>query len=671
DELQAAKKALARLAIPLDVPRELAQIGAKAAEEGWTAKRTKDEIKKFLDSQLLFELDGKCVALQKADKDSFLAELRADVLSDTGLAWLDAALVLLTGRDKNRVEAPVLGSGGNVGNSDFSAMFAQTLPEILPLEACAGPSDRSLRLLESSLYASTAHDLPSKSIGQFDPGRAGGANLSQGMEALPRLNPWDYVLMIEGALLLGGSVTRRLGASRVAGSFPFSTESSPVGYGTVGRDNTRGELWLPLWGAPASVAELRQLFGEGRAEVGTRRARTGLDFARACASLGVDRGVTTFIRYEFQERLGQSYLATSLGQFNVVERAHTDLLTQADDWVDRYRRACSDNVPMRFAAAQRRIDRAMFDFCRYGGPGRFADVVCALGNAERELATGPRFREENRLSPLVGLSPEWLAAANDGSVEFELALALSSIFGSAVGSIRTNLEPVLTARRKDGALYATWEGSAGPVVWNSVHLADNMAATLTRRLQDGIRSGSKQLPLQSPRWASLAAVAAFIAAEEQKQPLDEDRLSDLLWGLVTVQRPSVQTPIQFGERQTLPLPRSFALLKVLFSPDPIQTADGQVAVTSEPGVIPLLRANRVGEACQLAMRRLRASQLRPVPHGGYGRSTRDDEWTDVDKSVDGSRIAAALLLPISSSSVAELIAQVTRPAKNRAGISVD
>src|SRR5262249_9602791 len=133
--------------------------------------------------------------------------------------------------------------------------------------------------LKASLFGSPAQGLMTVSVGQFAPGRAGGANGTQGMEAGPVLNPWDYVLMLEGALSLAGNPTRRLGAGRVGVRFPFTVDSTPVGYGSAGKDNTRGELWLPLWDRPARFSEVRALLAEGRAEVGRKRAWSGLTFA--------------------------------------------------------------------------------------------------------------------------------------------------------------------------------------------------------------------------------------------------------------------------------------------------------------------------------------------------------------------------------------------------------
>jgi len=351
--IESTKDTLSEMALSVDLERELEGLDKKAR-------------KRKLDGMLLFEHDGKTWSIEKADKDALLTVLRARVLSDESLAWLDAAFVLLTGYKKNRTEAPVLGSGGNVGNADFSVMFFQALLRVLPAELPSKDapgdeklSERSRELLRASLFGVPLAGIPKQTVGQFDPARAGGPNTSQGFDGAPHLNPWDFVLMIEGALTLRGNAARRLGARAAHGAFPFSVDASPVGYASAGKDSTRGEQWLPLRSRFATARELAYLFAEGRASVGARPARDGVDFARAAASLGVDRGIDAFVRFELQERLGQSYLATSLGRFPVRPRAGVELLREIDPWLDRFRRAASgDKAPPRFRIALRRIEAA-------------------------------------------------------------------------------------------------------------------------------------------------------------------------------------------------------------------------------------------------------------------------------------------------------------------------
>ena len=63
------------------------------------------------------------------------------------------------------------------------------------------------------------------------------------------------------------------------------------------------------------------------------------------------------------------------------------------------------------------------------------------GVAEQELGTTERFRNKQKIRPVGGLSYDWLDAANDGSLEFALALGLASIYDpeQKIGPLRANL----------------------------------------------------------------------------------------------------------------------------------------------------------------------------------------------------------------------------------------
>ena len=215
--------------------------------------------------------------------------------------------------------------------------------------------------------------------------------------------------MIEGAMLLAGSVARRLGASALSrGAFPFSVESVAVGYGSAvaseeTSDGSRAELWLPLWSAPSTLAEVKHLFAEGRAQIGRRQASNAVEFSLAVNLLGVGRGISSFARYGFLKRNGLAFLAAPLGRMEVTLRPEARLL---DDppliaWLDRLRRACRDKekTPARYQSALRQIDRTMFEFANRSGQGNDARyllaVMCALGQAERTLSNGLAFCKES------------------------------------------------------------------------------------------------------------------------------------------------------------------------------------------------------------------------------------------------------------------------------------
>ncbi|MEP0848059.1 MAG: type I-U CRISPR-associated protein Csx17 [Phycisphaerae bacterium] len=612
------------------------------------------------------------------DKDRLIRRYRRE-LPDDVIAWIDAAMVV---QQDGQGFAPLLGTGGNDGRLDFTQNFMQRIVA-LGLHEDASAGGESPAWLAQSVFSSPAK-LDSASVGQFAPGRAGGPNATQGMEGDSTDNPWDFILMMEGALLLAGAAVRRLGVTGEArAAFPFTVRTVAAGFDSpASKDEaeSRGELWLPLWTRPTSASELRQLFGEGRADIAGRAARDGADFARAVAGLGVDRGISEFSRLGFLKRSGKAFLAAPLGRFEVAARPGVDLLREVDPWLERFRRAAGDkNAPPRFGSAIRRIDSAIFDFCKYGGAAFFQRIIVALGAGERALASAERFREDKQLKPLAGLSADWINAAADRSSEFAVARALASVDDRErkIGPLRANLEPVHWQKR-----CRAWAEKERSVVWTAADLATNLANVLQRRMMDGARAGCERLPLASRHAAPLGDIAAFIAGE-----LDDQRIEELIRGLMLIdtrrRHPARAGMNQSRDRQRAgpnPLPREYALLKLLFLPRPLVPErsgesvrwrlahrldgggmEGGLIIRPEPRILPLLRAGRVGEACRVAAQRLRMSGLVPMPGPLPTGVMRDDNWSEgAMDSRRAQRLAAALLIPISSKSVNCLVDLVCR-----------
>ncbi len=280
-------------------------------------------------------------------KEELLRRYRRE-MPDKFVDWMDTALVLQAG---GQSFPPLLGTGGNDGRLDFTQNYIQRIVSL-------GFADKGLvpqatNWLRQALLAEPARDLISAAVGQFDPGRAGGPNATMGMEGNALVNPWDFILMLEGALILAGAATRRLGVSqRDRAAFPFTVRPSAVGYGSEAdteEADSRGEIWLPLWHAQASLGEIRHVFAEGRAETDGRQSRDAIDFARAVSTLGTDRGIDAFVRYGFLRRSGKSFVAAPLGTFPVQTHLATDLLREADPWIDALRWSSSgDDVPAPF-----------------------------------------------------------------------------------------------------------------------------------------------------------------------------------------------------------------------------------------------------------------------------------------------------------------------------------
>jgi CRISPR-associated protein Csx17 len=461
--------------------------------------------------------------------------------------------------------------------------------------------------------------------------------------------------------------------------FPFQVQASPNARASVVEKEQAGrEVWLPLWERPTTAKEVLAVLTEGRMQTGSRPASNGVDAARAVAALGVDRGLFGFQRFAIlRGRVGgDNYnTAVSLGFHAIKTRRNVDLLRELDRWLSIFRSRSFEKESeedrkkgnARFTSTLRRIEQAIFAYCRSGGARFFQNILVALGAAEQAIAGAPGFREKAKgLRPLANLSPEWISAADDGTREFELALALSSIRDTVkkVFPLRANLEPIAIDWER-----VTWAEKDRAVVWNAADLSTNLAAILSRRVMDGLRAGNDSRPLASARRVSLESVAAFLASD-----LDDERIADLTWGLILCNTADAERLQPHGKASAdLPaMPRAFALLKLLFldlpkkgyiaSALPSELFEKLRRLRPEPAILAQLRVGDVPEACRIAARRLRAVGFQPLPHRRSGARSRAEDWTDTTcDPAAGRRIAAALLFPVRNHEIITLCDMVLRP----------
>lgn len=581
----------------------------------------------------------------KPDKDAKENLLRAcrNALDDRALSWCDAAFVL--GQDGAKYP-PLLGTGGNDGRLEFTNNFMQRLGEVFD-PATGAPTPAAGNWLRQSLFAENVQTTVNKApIGQFFPGAAGGANSTSGFDGESFINPWDYLLMIEGALLFAAASTKKLESAEPGTLvYPFCVRQAGVGYGSASLADeaaARSEMWLPLWKRPVTLAELAAIFGEGRAQVGGRTARNGVDFARAVVTLGVDRGIGAFQRYGFQLRNGLAYFATPLERVAVTRNPRADLLADLDKqgWLDRFRsRAKADDAPASATRAILELDARILDLCRNKEDStKVQGVLVALGRGEAAMARSPKWTQPpppaGSLRPVPLLRPEWLAAAGEHSTaEFRLAAALASVggyYGREWLPLRCHLEPVEPGGNAEQPFFQWAKNPGNDVVWHEGNPIDAMNAVFARRLVRAEQAGAdRNLPDSSRLPVSLDDVAAFIAHET-----DDELLTDLLRGLSLLDWSKVKPehrPLPAWEKDTAVAPSAlYALLKLCFQRPP----QDEKALPLTPVIHRRATGGHGLEASRLAVRRLRASGFAPA----------------VDAvPVDGEvvrRTAAALLFPL-------------------------
>jgi CRISPR-associated protein Csx17 len=361
---------------------------------------------------------------------------------EEALPWIDAATVLTGTKSGTEIfYPPLLGTGGNDGRLDFAGNLHQHLVRLLDPSPAA--AQRRLALVRDLLNGVQTERLTPAAIGQFDPAAAGGRNSSPFGAADSLVNPWAYVLMVEGALMFAASASRRHLHEAGRAAIPFTVAPSPDGSPSGADEPSRGELWAPLWERPLTYAEIRHIFGEARAAWRGRPAQQAVEFYAATRTLGVARGIDAFVRYGIHQRNGRNHFAVPIERVKVRNRPAVALAARVEDWVTQARRG---EASAAIGQAARRYDAAYLEFAKNGDAlalGRLlaavTDVELAVGRSGRARGTVPV-----RVPPNAQRFLEVLRDAE--SAELRLAVGLAScrtLHGAAPGrTMRQVLLPV-------------------------------------------------------------------------------------------------------------------------------------------------------------------------------------------------------------------------------------
>lgn len=579
----------------------------------------------------------------EGDQKTELLQSCRNSFPEEALGWLDAVCVL---SDAGAKFPPLLGTGGNDGRLEFTNNFMQRIVGVLdPLSGAPVPeSDGWIRAM---LFATPAPGMTTRApIGQFFPGAAGGANATTGFDGPSTVNPWDFILMIEGSLLFAAAAVKRLesGADNTL-VYPFCVRQVGVGYASAAdsdEDEARCEMWMPLWGKPTSLAELSAIFSEGRAQVRGRPAKTGIDFAQAAVTLGIDRGISAFQRYGFQVRNGLAYFATPLDRIIVRRNARADLLADIEHWYERLSQKAGSRAnpepPASISRALKHVERRIVDLCRDDSRERLQSLLIALGGAERALARSFKWTTASYLKPLQGLRMQWIEAADDGSPEFRLAQSVAGMrarFGKETVWFRQHLEPVEVGS-SESRTWASWcEIPGNDVAWHDGDLVVALFAILGRRLVRAQQSGVQGWPDWSPCAARFHDITAFIEGRT-----DNARLGDLIWGMSlvdwTTNAQSAESVSQMQPQvsaERLAPSAFYSLLRLCF-----RRSHGEAdAIPLVPAILKRAMNGDGKAAAEMAARRLRACGKMPLVK-------------DLPvQGVNARRTVASILFPIQTS----------------------
>lgn len=456
-----------------------------------------------------------------ADKGAVVLEFR-NRCPDELLPWIDAAIVLA---GDSTFFPPILGTGGNDGRLDFSSNFHEQLLQVI------GVNDknraRSLAAARDLLAGTQDTQLSGAPIGQFDPGNAGGPGSSRFGAAGSLANPWSYILTVEGALLFAAGAARRNQHAAGRAAMPFTVTSSPDGSasGAAGEES-RGEVWTPIWSRECTLAEIRQLFAEARASWRGRPARRAIDFYAATRTLGVTRGIDEFTRYGLQRRNGLAFAAVPLDWVVVRQRPAVKLAAAIEDWAAR---AGGGDASTAVAEAHRGFQKAHLEFARDGGPWALACMLAALTTLEMAVGRSGRAREAVpvRYAPAAGPFLDVLTGIDGPELPVAVGVASCATW-PAEGPARTMRQILLPVDPAERGSQPRWRDASLVPGFGARPLASVLADVLTWRSRTAAAEHDAAKFRGVPTFPSGVPVPAADLHALASDELDEAKLDLLL-----------------------------------------------------------------------------------------------------------------------------------------------
>jgi CRISPR-associated protein Csx17 len=233
-------------------------------------------------------------------------------------------------------------------------------------------------------------------------------------------------------------------------------------------------------------------------------------------------------------------------------------------------------------------------------------VLGAIDEVERVQASGTAFK----VGPCPTLSPGWIDASADDSSEWRLALSLGSAAhryrdGRPIDSVRAHALPLDPKKGWSYAIGADKRLVNDPrVVMTGRDALSDLVALVQRRLVEASQTGSRTLPLVARygAGAKLDDLACFLAGE-----VDVERVVALGRALMALDWRRVPlAPARVVSRGDRP-DEAWEALRLCALPFPVL----ERTVSIDPAMFRRLASGDAAGAVALALRRLRASGLRP------------------------------------------------------------
>ena len=502
----------------------------------------------------------------KEEKMVFLEACRSHFPKET-LDWLDSTFFL---NHEHLSFSPLLGTGGNDGRFEFTNNYMHRILDVISHDN-GTPQPKARTQLRNALFAtptrSLLKDVP---IGQFFPIAQGGANSNTGFQASSVVNPWDYILLLEGSTFFSSSIINRVQKSSNKALPPLTAHPVSAGYHNATQEehrNARKEMWLPLWESPLSLQELSKSLREDTHWLSTTPPATnGLEFACSIAQKLSPSKITSYQRYGFQQRNGLAYQALSLGRYPTENTQNAEELEPFESWFKRHRNTLKKG-PSQIVRACTAVEDALFALYRKKHRKTWAQLFINLGTLEKRMLCHLQWLASQGIPLFPRLGTSWLTLSDDGSREFQLALGLASSWLSVhplhnrpeFTNNKATLSPLNNLHAFQNREELRWllHEPLLRAVSKENTLLRMMYTILAARLEQTLTSE------RTFRYVSTNQISAFI-----QNDVDESKLEQLFWACQLLGKALLQTPPPAGketDEESCEFEGFFPLLAYTFS----------------------------------------------------------------------------------------------------------
>jgi CRISPR-associated protein Csx17 len=363
----------------------------------------------------------------------------------------------------------------------------------------------------------------------------------------------DYILAVEGAFAMRGSVSRTLGSNtRRFAAFPFVFDAGEEMVDDKNKvKGTASALWFPIWERPATFAELSSFINDAQARLPKKDARFSSEFLRALYSQGLDAGFSGWQELRFRMKGSRVPWVTS-GKYIAAGYAKSATLLNTalapfdqSRFVDQFEIVWKggdvDSASPHKLRAE--INTAIENAVVSTSAENCIEILSTAFDACKQMTLSKTFREKSlQKRPPRFFTPlpmsEWNELLRDLEAipEFEIARAVASIAGLqkqetkgksvkvpveqaafTPPKVYSEVQPLLGSLLplklgKNGWYFPTDGNDRGKqAVWSGTALCRDLAAILQRRYMDSTKDNYPALQSVFP--ARLENILAFLNNE--------------------------------------------------------------------------------------------------------------------------------------------------------------